>query len=100
MTFEEIHQHLALQFGDKVGPLMPAKKDAYCVVKADALREVCDSLKHDPALAFDCLMNLSAVEPFKGKPAILTVVYHLYSYSKRHSFILKVELDREKPVVA
>ena len=98
MTFEEIYQQLAAMFGDKIGPLQAARKDAYCVVKADALREVCDSLKSDPALAFDCLMNLSVVEPFKGKTNQL-VVYHLYSYSKRHAFILKVEVDRANAVV-
>jgi len=98
VTFEEIHKALADKFGDRVGVLQPAKKDAFCVVKTDAIVEVCRFLKSEPALAFDCLMNLSAVDGFKNQPMI-RVVYHLYSYSKRHAFILKVELDRANPVV-
>jgi NADH-quinone oxidoreductase subunit C len=98
VTFEEIHKAVADKFGERVGPLLPAKKDAFAVVKADAIVEVCRFLKEDPALAFDCLMNLSAVDGFKSQPMI-RVVYHLYSYSKRHAFILKVELDRADPSV-
>ena len=96
VTFEEIHKALVEKFAEKVGPLMPAKKDAYCVVKADAIVEVCRFLKSE--CAFDCLQNLSAVDGFKSAPMI-KVVYHLYSYSKRHTFILKVELDRANPVI-
>jgi NADH-quinone oxidoreductase subunit C len=55
-------------------------------------------LKEDPELAFDCLMNLSGVDwPKKNQ---IEVVYHLWSYSKRHSFILKCQLDRAKPEIA
>jgi NADH-quinone oxidoreductase subunit C len=99
MTFEEIHKALAEKFGERVGPLMPAKKDASCVVKPDALVEMCTFLRDDPSLRFDCLMNLSAVDGFKGQN-VIRVVYHLYSYAKRHAFILKVELDRAAPSVA
>jgi len=99
MTAEEIHKVLADKFGDQVGPLQAGKRDPFCVVKAEGLLEICSFLKHDPALSFDSLMNLSAVEPFKSKTALL-VVYHLYSYQKRHVFILKVELDRASPNVA
>ncbi len=98
MTFEEIHSALAAKLGDRVGPLQAARKDAYCVVRADAIVEACRFLKTDPATAFDCLQNLSAVDGFKAAPMI-KVVYHLYSYSKRHTFILKVELDRATPVI-
>src|SRR5205823_11938353 len=52
-----------------------------------------------PALRFDCLMNLSVVDALKSRPGIITVVYHLYSYAKRHAFIVKVELDRNGPSV-
>jgi NADH-quinone oxidoreductase subunit C len=99
MTFEEIHKALAEKVGERVGPLMPAKKDASCVLKPDALVEVCQFLRDDPSLRFDCLMNLSAVDGFKGQN-VIRVVYHLYSYAKRHAFILKVELDRAAPSVA
>ncbi|HUC08313.1 MAG TPA: NADH-quinone oxidoreductase subunit C, partial [Solirubrobacterales bacterium] len=98
MTAEEIHKALADKFGEQVGPLLPARRDPFCIVKAEALLEIASFLKHDPALAFDSLMSVSAVEPFKGKTAML-VVYHLYSYAKRHAFVVKVELDRARPDV-
>ena len=98
MTFEEIHKALVEKFGDKIGPLQPARRDPFCTVPGASIVEICSFLKTDAALDFDCLMNLSAVEPFKGKTALL-VVYHLFSYRKRHSFIVKVELDRAAPLV-
>jgi NADH-quinone oxidoreductase subunit C len=98
MTFAEIHQRLVAKFGERVGPLAPANKDAWALVQTAAIVEVCRHLKEDPELAFDCLMNLSGVDwPKKNQ---IEVVYHLWSYSKRHSFILKCQLDRAKPEIA
>jgi NADH-quinone oxidoreductase subunit C len=97
MTFEEIHQRLAAKFGERIGPLGPAKTDPSTVVPAAEIVGICCFLKDDPDLAFDCLMNLSSVDwPKKNQ---IEVVYHLWSYSKRHSFILKCQLDRAKPVI-
>ena len=97
MTPEEIQACLAAKFGDAVGPLQPANKDPWVEVKPAALPEVCAFLKADERLRFDCLMNLSAVDWPKQNQ--IHVVYHLFSYEKRHSFILKVKLDRAAPTV-
>jgi len=97
MSPEEIQQSLAAKLGDAVGPLQPANKDPWVEVKPAAVREVCALLKEDPQLGFDCLMNLSAVDWPKQNQ--IHVVYHLFSYEKRHSFILKVKLDRAAPTV-
>ena len=97
MTPEEIQQSLAAKFGDAVGPLQPANKDPWAEVKPASVREVCAFLKADPQLRFDCLMNLSAVDWPKQNQ--IHVVYHLYSYEKRHAFILKAKLDRAAPSV-
>ncbi|HTO97267.1 MAG TPA: NADH-quinone oxidoreductase subunit C [Myxococcales bacterium] len=97
MTFEEIQQRLAAKLGERIGALSPANKDPFLVVQAADLVAVCRLLKDDPDLAFDCLMNLSTVDwPKKNQ---IEVVYHLWSYPKRHSFILKVQLDRAGPEV-
>jgi NADH-quinone oxidoreductase subunit C len=98
VTSEEIQKALVERFGDKVGPLSASKKDPFCVVQRGAVAEVCRFLKDDPALRFDCLINLSAVDGFKGQE-VIRVVYHLWSYAKRHGFILKVEADRKAPEV-
>ena len=98
MTPTEIHAKLAAKFGDAIGALSAANKDVSAVVKAEALVQICEFAKSDPELAFDCLTNLSVVDwPKKNQ---LEVVYHLWSYPKRHLFILKVQLDRANPVVA
>ena len=98
MTFEEIHQRLAEKFGERIGALAPANKDPYLVVAAADIVEICRFLKTDPELAFDCLMNLSAVDWPKRNQ--IDVVYHLWSYQKRHAFILKCQLDRANPGIA
>ena len=96
MTFEEIREKLAAKFAERIGPLAPANRDAFLAVQAADIVEICRFLKDE--LAFDCLMNLSAVDwPARNQ---IDVVYHLWSYSKLHSFILKVQLDRAKPEIA
>jgi NADH-quinone oxidoreductase subunit C len=99
MDVQQIHQRLAARFGDgQVGPLAPANKDPFAVVKPESIVEVCRFLKDDPDLAMDCLMNLGTVDwPKKNQ---IEVVYHLFSYAKGHGFILKVLLDRAKPEIA
>ena len=98
MTSEEIRQRLAAKFGESIGPLAPANKDPFVVVPGANIVEICKFLKEDPDLAFDCLMNLSAIDwPKKNQ---IEVVYHFWSYSKRHAFIAKVQLDRAKPEIA
>ena len=97
MTPEEIQASLAAKFGDAVGPLQPANKDPWVEVKPAAIREVCAFLKADERFRFDCLMNLSALDWPKQNQ--IHVVYHLFSYARRHAFILKVKLDRAAPSV-
>src|SRR3982751_3438975 len=98
MTFEEIQQRLAAKFGERIGPLAPANKDPFAVVPAADIVEICRYAKDDEALRFDCLINLSTVDwPKKNQ---IEVVYHLWSYPRRHAFILKVVLDRAKPEIA
>jgi NADH-quinone oxidoreductase subunit C len=97
MTPEEIQQVLAGKFGESVGALQPAKQDPWVLVKPQAIAEVCALLKSDPRTRMDSLMNLTAVDWPKRNQ--IDVVYHLFSYTHRHVFILKVQLDRASPVV-
>src|SRR3954468_7673052 len=98
MNVEEIQKRLAAKFGERIGALSPANKDAFLPVQAADIVEICKYAKEDEALRFDCLMNLSAIDwPKKNQ---IEVVYHLWSYGKRHSFILKISLPRENPEVA
>jgi len=95
MSPEEIREKLAAKFGERIGALAPPNKDPFLPVQAADLVEICRFLKAE--LAFDCLMNLSAIDWPKRNQ--IDVVYHLWSYSQRHTFILKVSLDRAKPEI-
>jgi NADH-quinone oxidoreductase subunit C len=54
-------------------------------------------LKTDPAFAFDYLECITGVDYPDDKK--IAVVYHLYSYSKKHRIVLKAFLDREDPAI-
>ena len=97
MTTHEIHERLQARFGDAVGPLSEPKIDAHCVVKAQALVEVCRFLKTEPGIELDFLEDETAVD--WPKRNVIEVVYHLLSYTHRHAFKLKVEADRAAPSV-
>jgi len=61
------------------------------------LRHLPDA-RTDAALRFDCLSNLTGVD--YPKESHIQVVYHLFSYALRHSFVLKVNASRDDPRVA
>jgi NADH-quinone oxidoreductase subunit C len=93
-----IHARLAARFPDAVGSLEGTRRDNFAAtVAAPALPDVCRFAKSDPELAFDCLSNLSGVD--YPKREVIQVVYHLYSYRRRHCFALKVDTPRDNPLV-
>jgi NADH-quinone oxidoreductase subunit C len=97
MTTQELHQRLREKFGDDIGPLGEPKVDAFCVVPATRIVEVCRFAKEDPVLGLDFLEDLTAVD--WPKRSVIEVVYHLFSYRHRHGIVLKVEADRAAPRV-
>jgi NADH-quinone oxidoreductase subunit C len=90
-----IHQKLAERFGEAVVAFQAEALQPWAVIRADAIDEVAAFCKADPALSFDNLMCLSAVDYPKEDPPRLEVVYHLLSYRHHHTFVLKVHLPRE-----
>ena len=95
MDAPAIHQKLAERFGEAVASFQAEALQPWAVIRADAIDEVAAFCKADPALAFDNLMCLSAVDYPKEEPPRLEVVYHLLSYRHNHTFVLKVHLPRE-----
>ncbi len=71
----------------------------WALVESSAIAEVAAFAKSDPQLAFDNLMCLSAVDYPKDTPPHFELVYHLWSYGRRHRFVLKARAPRENPVV-
>ena len=100
MDAKAIHERLAGKFADKVTGVNLEVASPFAVVAPDAIVEVAGFCKSDPALAFDNLMCLSAVDYPKEAPPRMEVVYHLLSYRHTHTFALKVHLPRENPTVA
>lgn len=67
-------------------------QDAGFHVRPDALVAVARALRDDPALAFDFLQNLTAVDWIKTDA--IGVVYHLQSYAHRHEVVIKTSVPR------
>jgi NADH-quinone oxidoreductase subunit C len=92
LTFEQVHQRLTAKFGEAIGPIQPAKKDAFCTFAPARLLEICRFLKTEPDLSFDFLEDLTATD--HPKQNLIKIVYHFYSYRHRQMFIGKVEVNR------
>lgn len=95
---EAIHQRLHALHGDALGPLVTdGTRDPFCTVAPARWPDVALTLRDDPELRFNFLQCVTGVDwPARAQ---IECVYHLYSYVHRHSFVIKVELPREDPVV-
>ncbi len=100
MTPEEVYKKLQEFFPNVIFEYVEGAKNAVTgkttgdpaiLVPAESILAVCEKLKVADGLNFDCLSNLTAVDR-KDK---FEVVYHLFSYQKRHQVTLKVVLPRE-----
>jgi NADH-quinone oxidoreductase subunit C len=129
MLPKETFDLLVASFGDIVADFTegPGIKAPFCRVQPERLLEVARTLRDHPALQFDFLENVTAVDwpkrassappsepggsggqrsgaaegaPRTGPPGEIEVVYHLFSYSQRHGFAVKVTLGRDAPAVA
>jgi NADH-quinone oxidoreductase subunit C len=72
--------------------------DATAVVREFYLLDVMRFLRGDPALAFDMLSDVCAVDYLPRTPRF-EVVYHLYSVAKNHRLRVKVPVDGPTPTV-
>jgi len=95
----DIHQRLAGEFGARITAFQSDALQPWAVVVSDVIADVAAYCKSDKALAFDNLMCLSAVDYPKETPPRMELVYHLWSYTHVHGFVLKVHLPRESPTV-
>lgn len=93
-----IHARLQERFGDALGALEGAGADAWATVEPARVAEVGAFARSDDALRFDCLSNLTGVD--YPKESHIQVVYHLFSYPHRHTFVLKANASRDDPRVA
>jgi NADH-quinone oxidoreductase subunit C len=102
---QAIFERVIAAFGDDVFGFEAASprevkdgpRDAFFKVKPARLVEVLQVLRNDPALRFDFLQNLTAVDWLKA--GAFSIVYHLHSYPNRHEIVVKVEVPRDNPRV-
>ena len=98
MTSEEIVKLLQEQFGQRIIAAFPADKHPRVHIQSEYLRAVMEFLYREPRLKFDWLANLSGVDYVAdGK---LAVVYDLTSFDHKHTFAVKVFMQRENPHIA
>jgi NADH-quinone oxidoreductase subunit C len=102
MDAKAIFDAVAAKHGEAAYDFQPAvpkdgPRDACFKVKPAQLREVMQFLRDDPALRFDFLQDVTAVDWPKAN--VIECVYHLFSYQHRHEAVVKVHAPREKPNV-
>lgn len=72
--------------------------DAVAVVEPGALRGVMRFLKDDSRLAFNVLLDVTAVDYLGSEPRF-EVVYHVLSLTNNRRLRVKVKLPGEKPAI-
>jgi len=90
---------LQRRFGDAIVETHDQHGDHTAVVARDALLAVLAHCRDDAALAFDVLMDLTAVDylkyPGREDGPRFEVVYHLYSIARNHRLRVKVRVDED-----
>jgi NADH-quinone oxidoreductase subunit C len=83
--------------GFQPGGVADGARDGGFTASAATLLPVMAALRDEPALRFDFLQNMTAVDwPKRGA---IEVIYHLFSYAHRHEICARVEVPRADPVV-
>lgn len=97
MQTKEIYNKLQSKFGEKIIELVESEagSDSFINIVSSAVKEITMFLRDDKDMQFDYLSLLSGMD-YKDS---FGVVYHLYSIPLKHKIVLKVKLNREKPIV-
>jgi len=97
----ELRDLVKRKFGTAVLDTHADHGDQTVTVAPDALVEVMRWLKDEPAMAFNFMMDLTAVDYLGKKPRDqrFEVVYHLYSLKHNHRIRVKVPVGEADPAV-
>jgi NADH-quinone oxidoreductase subunit C len=96
------HPVLALvreRLGDAVVDGAAYRGDAAVSVERERIVAVLTILRDDPALAFDLLSDVTAVD-YLGSVPRFEVVYHLYSTRLNHRIRVKARVPEDDPTIA
>jgi NADH-quinone oxidoreductase subunit C len=98
MSFEEIIQTVQNKFSaEGIITTTDRAGDPFVTVPPAKIVEILTFCRNDAGLSFDCLSNLTGVD---APPDDVEVVYHLFSYSKKHSLTCKVRVPKSNAHVA
>ncbi len=101
MTAAEIQALIDSALPGAVEALESELLDPVIRVKADRLHDVCRLLREQDSTRMNYLRLMTGIDrPAADGAGRIEVVYHLWSYDRRHGCQLRVHLDREKPEVA
>lgn len=99
MTPEAIFQRLQDELGAEAVIEIHAdparEKDAWIKVFPAKIEAVCERLREDPELDCEYLECITGVD--YPKENAIAVVYHVYSFTKKHRVVLKAFCDRAAP---
>jgi len=100
-TPEEIEKAVREKFGDAVVEASYFRGDLALRIEREAVREVCLFLRDAPALRFDYLSSVTAVDFLSfGRDPRFDVVYHLLSLEFYHRVMLKAAVPEDHPHIA
>jgi NADH-quinone oxidoreductase subunit C len=103
MDGDRILVALQERFGRAVLETHAHRGDHTAVVDRAALLDVLRHCRDEPGLAFEVLVDLTAVDylkyPGREDGPRFEVVYHLYSITENHRIRLKVRVDEDDAVV-
>lgn len=85
------------ELGSGVGPVEDVRLEPVFEVEPARITEVAALLKNHPELRFDCLLNLTGTD-HPGRRTI-RIAYELFSYESDDRVVVRVDTEREKPVV-
>ncbi len=89
---------LAERFGDAIVATHSDLGDDTALVAREKIVEICTFLRDDPEMSFGFGMDLTGVD-YLGEEPRFEVVYHLFSYEKKHRVRLKVRVPENDPTV-
>jgi NADH-quinone oxidoreductase subunit C len=96
---EQVRESLVAVCGDAVASSAIEHGDLVVTVSAALIGDVLKKCKEAPALAFEMLVDITAVDWLDSRETRFEVVYQLLSITKKHRVTIKVPVSEDRPEV-
>ena len=98
LSADALLAHLREAFGERILDAQQPCGEATVVISRDPAPEVFRTLRDRPELAFDMLVDVTAVD-YLGQTPRFAVVYHLNSLALHHRLRVKIRVPEDEPWV-